>query len=184
LPSSTGFAGPPSALRHGCAHPVGEGLAPPWGSCRRRRLRGHIGSLPACGEGSQRGAFPTGYNQRNIPSAVKRHFRQRCWLPARIVGRGTIALIGGDFICLGGDGGGGCFALIRQRLWRCHLQPYGMALPPRGGRLALNLTTCAVPPPPCGMALPSQRERQDNGGVPWGSAYTWLPLWGSCQLAD
>jgi hypothetical protein len=101
LPSSTGFAGPPSALRHGCAHPVGEGLVPPHPPPFSRFVlaqpsitavplppssgtsASNAGSLPACGEGSRRGAFPTGHSQRSIPSAVKQHFRQRYWLPAR-----------------------------------------------------------------------------------------------------
>jgi hypothetical protein len=105
-------------------------------------------------------AYPTKCNG-GPPSAVKRHFRQQCWLPARLRGRsatlavflrhrttsetfpvsrgrGTIAMIGGGFVCFGGDGGGG-FCPHLSTLTRCHLQPTAWLCHPTGGRLALSV---------------------------------------------
>jgi hypothetical protein len=72
-------------------HPEGEGMASPHPPPFPKFLLAQVGitevPLPRW-----RGRFSTwcisnGNNQRNIPSTVKRHFRQRCWLPARNTGK-------------------------------------------------------------------------------------------------
>jgi hypothetical protein len=68
---------------------------------------------------------------------------------------GTIAMIGGGFVCLGGDGGGGSLP--------SSVNVYGVATFPRWGK-ACPLRPFGAPPP-CGMATPSQRERQVTGCV-------------------
>jgi hypothetical protein len=66
----------------------------------------------------------------------------------------------------------------------CPLRPFGAPQPcgmaahiPKGEGLPSPSPPMAVPPPPCGMALPPQRGRQVTECATEEQRLAWLPLW-------